>query len=355
MKRRRTENDNSKAYVATPLDVETYKKGDTAESAYSEAVTRATNLADRITSDNGHRYGNFHNYYAFHPVSSRTDYICEMLDYIATEWHRENVSSEKQTIFRYLDVGCNEGDLTLEVSKLLSDAVSARSIAGRDQKQSVTNEISKQSCPTICVTGLDLDVELIRRAEGKVLQQPDLYSKIQATFQVVDVLKDGILQQDNDVSTASVPYRTDLTTLFSTTMWIHIHGGDEGLRTVLQQICSCTRHWILLEPQPSKCYGTAAHRLRRLGLQPVDVSTERLQLRSNAEEAIESILRENDFERVIVKDKRSDRDQREVVTTTKELRCIEATDETRNPWNRSLRLYCRTTGRAGGSELGLIC
>jgi hypothetical protein len=42
-----------------------------------------------------------------------------------------------------------------------------------------------------------------------------------------------------------------LTTIFSTTMWIHIHGGDDGLRSFLERACQWTAKYLLVEPQPS--------------------------------------------------------------------------------------------------------
>ena len=42
-----------------------------------------------------------------------------------------------------------------------------------------------------------------------------------------------------------------LTTIFSTTMWIHVHGGDDGLRSFLVRACQWTANYLLVEPQPS--------------------------------------------------------------------------------------------------------
>jgi hypothetical protein len=43
----------------------------------------------------------------------------------------------------------------------------------------------------------------------------------------------------------------------SVTMWIHLNHGDDGLSRFLEVVASYT-HYLLLEPQPWKCYQTAA-------------------------------------------------------------------------------------------------
>ena len=42
-----------------------------------------------------------------------------------------------------------------------------------------------------------------------------------------------------------------LTTIFSATMWIHVHAGDDGLREFLKRACGWTKMYLLIEPQPS--------------------------------------------------------------------------------------------------------
>jgi Bicoid-interacting protein 3 (Bin3) len=324
------------------------------------------------TPDKGHRYGNFHNYYHFHPVTNRTKLLGEMLGRIASEWEKAvadtTTSATTTTVFRYTDVGCNEGDLTIELARLLADRLdSLRSKADDVVVIQGTTTFETAACcsnpcqgpsaammsttPRVTVTGLDLDPILIERAQCKFqdLQQQERSSKIQANFRAVDVLQQGIPEDTlAGATTAPDSFAADMTTLFSTTMWIHIHGGDEGLRRVLRQICESTRYWILLEPQPSKCYGTAATRLRRMGLEPLDVSSDRLQLRPHVEESIAEILAQNQFERVVM-DKSDDdylygtRSNEEDavdsccgVGTSTPLR-----GEIKTPWNRTLGLFRR--------------
>lgn len=327
--------------------------GEEADGAAAVSVTTAF-IASNAT-DKGHRFGNFHNYYSFHPVTNRTTLLGGMLDWIASEWCKLDATGN---IFRYTDIGCNEGDLTLEVARLLADrfatSLNSESVQGETTAAVVTSsddtpevDTLTWSYPTVQVTGVDLDPLLIERAQRKVheqLQSP----MIRASFRAVDVLKEGILldyESKGDSTTNSSLFTADLTTLFSTTMWIHIHGGDEGLRRVLFQICASTRAWILLEPQPSKCYGTAATRLRRLCLEPpVDVSSDRLQLRANVEEAVEAILAQNQFERVAVgvADKTNNAYDESMAKQGKHVATF-ATGERKTSWNRSLRLYRRVS------------
>jgi SAM-dependent methyltransferase len=256
-------------------DDEDKKEGE----APSTEVTSAT--------DKGHRYGNFHSYYNFHPPVDRISLLTRkggFLEHIAKTWNPTD------TGFSYVDVGCNEGDLTIEIAKAILDQ-----LKGKLQTK-------------VIVKGIDLDPILIERAQEKWQQNESADVAIQASFQEADILSTEISEAE--------AFTADFTSLFSTTMWIHIHGGDEGLTRVLKKLCAQTRHFLLVEPQPSKCYRNATMRLRKLGQPDVDVSSDRLKLRPKIEEEIDKILEEQSFKRV-------------------------QTDTDKTKWNRSLRLYER--------------
>ena len=51
-------------------------------------------------------------------------------------------------------------------------------------------------------------------------------------------------------------------------MWVHVNHGDQGLRLLLERLCSLGA-MLLLEPQPWACYGRAARRLRRQNMPPL--------------------------------------------------------------------------------------
>uniref|UniRef100_A0A8C4XNT8 RNA methyltransferase n=1 Tax=Falco tinnunculus TaxID=100819 RepID=A0A8C4XNT8_FALTI len=61
----------------------------------------------------------------------------------------------------------------------------------------------------------------------------------------------------------------DIVFCMSVTMWIHLNHGDSGLMEFLSFLSSlCT--YLLIEPQPWKCYRAAARRLRKLGRNDFD-------------------------------------------------------------------------------------
>merc|ERR1719491_2179974 len=93
--------------------------------------------------------------------------------------------------------------------------------------------------------------------------------------------------------------RFDLTTIFSTTMWIHIHSGDDGLVAFLERTCRMT-DLLVVEPQPSKCYRSVNVRLRKMNRPGVDASTERLTMRINIEEEVHRVIVGCGFRRVVV-------------------------------------------------------
>ena len=167
--------------------------------------------------DLGHRVGNFHNYYAFHPPSHRLDKMQDILEYIGKRYKKHN------SPFEYCDLGCNEGDLTIEIACAV--------------QQELQTKVHFQ--------GVDIDPVLIERASDKCKSIKN--DKVTGDFQVGNICEnlDKILLDDDSV---------DMTSLFSTTMWIHVQAGDEGLRKVLEQICRKTKQFLVIEPQPSKWY-----------------------------------------------------------------------------------------------------
>lgn len=110
----------------------------------------------------------------------------------------------------------------------------------------------------------DIDPVLVQRAE-KQCPFPDA-----VTFITLDIM---------DRSNRTVPVRSflsqfgrsafDIVFCMSVTMWIHLNHGDHGLCEFLAHVSSLC-HYLLVEPQPWKCYRAAARRLRKLGLHDFD-------------------------------------------------------------------------------------
>eukprot|EP00554_Chaetoceros_debilis_P016570 CAMPEP_0194126606 /NCGR_PEP_ID=MMETSP0150-20130528/60082_1 /TAXON_ID=122233 /ORGANISM="Chaetoceros debilis, Strain MM31A-1" /LENGTH=371 /DNA_ID=CAMNT_0038820479 /DNA_START=66 /DNA_END=1182 /DNA_ORIENTATION=- len=283
----------------------------------------------------------------------------------------DNSAKRNKRKLLYCDLGCNEGDLTLALG----------------------NAIMAETCdPMISLycLGLDIDTELIKRAKSKNKQQ-HVYSYAsqedddededpssmeaqvryieEAEFDACDFNNKDELKDPSSME-AQVRYieeaefdacdfnnkdelllksktylarfdveRFRLISVFSTTMWIHIHGGDKGLVDFFQRICSMT-DYLLLEPQPSKCYRSVNVRLRKLWRPEVDVSTERLELRENIEYEVDRILKDFGFDKVDVDvdanvDVSHKADINEHAYTQKK-------DETsRTAWKRKLQLYRR--------------
>jgi hypothetical protein len=263
-----------------------------------------------IDDATGHRYGNFPNYYSFHPPENRMNVVkrAGILDHILcglSTTSREAAcdecvvaadgaddgngqrkkprldgdsryvqSNDVSGVITYCDLGCNEGDLTIAMAaELLSN---------------YSNADSKQY--TIKCLGLDIDPKLIERANSKY-SSPDTSGNAlvepkesdgrssQITNKVLPIFKTANLCNDKEHNVAvmsfakttntngqntceqdqqqtrdedAAPHQMfDLTSIFSTTMWIHVHAGDEGLKAFLERAFGWTKRFLLVEPQPS--------------------------------------------------------------------------------------------------------
>lgn len=240
--------------------------------------------------DQGHRLGNFHNYYTFHPPSNRLDKMKTLIEHITSSRtsHKRQCTADRKQTFHYCDLGCNEGDLTIEIASAIQSSL--------DQK--------------LNFHGIDIDPKLIERANLKWKDTANVTGHFQAGNLCCDL--DSMLEDQS----------VDLISLLSTTMWVHIHVGDDGLKEVLHLLCKKTRRFLLIEPQPSKCYRNALVRLRKMGRPEFDVRSERLQWRPTIEEEIQKTLESCGFRRVEEK-------------------------TSRTTWNREIQLYemCSESGQ----------
>jgi SAM-dependent methyltransferase len=194
------------------------------------------------------QYGNFINYYQFHPPENRLKLLPTGV------W-------DKTKPFCALDLGCNAGDLTIALCDFLIGKVA--------------------SCN---ILGVDIDPSLIERAQ----EQTENNGQIE--FICLDFMKDSSKVLIKDYLKKRKLEKFDAVFCFSLTMWIHLNHGDEGLRQFLKEICNLG-DLIVLEPQPWKCYRSAVKRMK-LSNAHFPLFTE-LKLRQTVEDEIERFLVEN--------------------------------------------------------------
>ncbi|NWI91109.1 BN3D2 methyltransferase, partial [Pitta sordida] len=215
-------------------------------------------------------FGNFPNYSQFHPPEGRVSLLPPgLLRSLFPELPRPVLA---------LDVGCNSGELSVALFRhLLPEDNSRRDPPGAG------NELNFLCC--------DIDAELIRRAR---LRCPFPRSM---TFTSLDIMDPAARNSLNSHLERFGRSRFDLGFCMSVTMWIHLNHGDSGLREFLAFLASSCS-FLLLEPQPWKCYRAAARRLRRLG-RPEFRHFQTLGIRGDVAGSITRILtRECDMELV---------------------------------------------------------
>lgn len=159
-------------------------------------------------------------------------------------------------MFFLLDIGCNEGNLSLE---LLEKA---------------QREIPQAQCHLL---GIDLDRILIERAKVKYSHNDAIH------FETCDIMNEADRSSvfstywaKFNIDKASTSNKTHeeiggkfhFISLFSITMWIHLHHGDEGILDCFHIVSSMCCGSVLVEPQPWKCYRTANKRVTRQQLPP---------------------------------------------------------------------------------------
>ncbi|CAH0557136.1 unnamed protein product [Brassicogethes aeneus] len=165
------------------------------------------------------KFGNFINYYKFHPPEQRTEHL--PLDL----WY-----SEKNCKQVLLDVGCNAGNLTKSIYDVFNESLSTNTD----------------------ILGIDIDPELIKRAKESY-ECNNIQFKTMNIMEESSDLKDFLDKHSIDQFTT--------TFCFSVTMWIHLNYGDDGLKKFLWNLSKLSKI-LVIEPQPYKCYKEAVKRLK---------------------------------------------------------------------------------------------
>lgn len=239
-------------------------------SSVVEAVEGNADNHDNYIDQSAHLLGNYHKYYTFHSAECRID-LLQQKSLFLDLWK----SLGSPAVFNLMDIGCNEGDLSIALWQLI--------------RSELPPEVQCR------VVGVDLDQALIDLGKSKaVLHNGDCSPhSAKVIFDCVDFTKpdqiDALrlnLQANHGIE------ELHLITVFSTTMWIHINVGDDGLRHFFSSAKSflAPKGVLLVEPQPGRCYTHAAKRCRKLGLESppflhvVD--------RTKADELITKILRD---------------------------------------------------------------
>eukprot|EP01031_Cornospumella_fuschlensis_P026887 gene26887-32494_t len=196
---------------------------------------------ENILELSAHVYGNYHKYYTFHSANSRIQLLTGR-SVFQSIWTAQG----RPANFRILDIGCNEGELSMELLRLV--------------QAELPSEV-------VCeLVGADIDPSLIELAKEKYKD-----SSATANFHCVDFLDHSAV----DIFTAVIRDKFGsqeafhLVTIFSTTMWVHINHGADGLAQFFRHACSLLvprTGSMIIEPQPSKCYKSAVKRCRKLGL-----------------------------------------------------------------------------------------
>jgi SAM-dependent methyltransferase len=207
----------------------------------------------------GHVYGNFPNYYAFHPALTRIELITAQL--VEEIWKNHGSPSK----FFILDVGCNDGDLSIELYRLFVQVLPS----------------------TLCqvyLLGVDLDEALICRANLKLSES----DKAHIEFLCYDIMA------GDDASLAIQTWSKlegqgfNMVTAFSVTMWIHLHHHDDGLLRFLQ-LLSTVASTVLIEPQTWKSYRNAIKRMKKLDI-PLPKHFTTIKYREHVDRDIEHMM-----------------------------------------------------------------
>jgi len=203
-------------------------------------------MATPLRSD-GHSHGNFPNYYAFHPPSKRVGCLPSAAELRRLISRRRVAANDAPLLV--CDLGCNAGDLTVALAEMLASDGGAASLR-------------------VDAIGVDIDAELIERARAR---EPSTVRGVDTTFFAGDLSEEAPWRKLHEAARARRPDAPgfDLVCCFSTTMWIHLHGGDAGLAVFLRRAAALVRPnrgTLLVEPQPWKCYRSARKRQRRLGV-----------------------------------------------------------------------------------------
>ncbi|CAM2094855.1 RNA 5'-monophosphate methyltransferase [Caretta caretta] len=190
-------------------------------------------------------FGNFPNYSRFHPPEGRVRLLPPAL--------LGRLFPAGPSPLLGLDVGCNSGELSVALYRHL--------LGLQENEASPDQPVVGKILNLLCC---DIDAALIERAE-RCSPFPGSIS-----YATLDVMDTGARELFLSSYLSRFSRSTfDIGFCMSVTMWIHLNHGDDGLVEFLSYLSSLCKY-LLIEPQPWKCYRAAARRLRKLGRNDFD-------------------------------------------------------------------------------------
>ena len=175
------------------------------------------------------------------------------------------------------------------ISRSESLTVAYDSLSPQELTRAVYNLVASDggNSKAVHMMGVDLDPVLVQRAAEQQLINPE--DAIE--FQSLDVMTARgqaqlICRQYLERTTRRQKF--DFVFCFSTTMWVHLNHGDEGLKDLLKFLAEWAEN-VIVEPQPWKCYRNAVRRMKRANVDPFPLY-ESLRYRSNILQDVEDIF-----------------------------------------------------------------
>lgn len=191
---------------------------------------------------------------------------------------------EKFSSPNVLDIGCNDGSITIAVAKL-----GLCQVVGIDTDMKLVKRARNAVRDVVLSTQRKPTVAGVNSGNKNACTDADNVFPFNAMFRCEDVCKAG-------ARTAAEKGKYDIVLCLSVTKWIHIAHGDDGIKRFFALVKDCLKEkgCMVLEPQPSKSYKNA----RRRGQAPKDMTLKAFKLRP--EMFKDYLLGEGGFQRMEV-------------------------------------------------------
>ena len=186
-------------------------------------------------------HGNYTHYYGYRLSSTEMDPRLECLE---KSWFMDKT---------VLDIGCNAGNVTMDISLFLG----AKSVVGVDIDPLLIKKARSQLCTKYSLMHEDqVDYfPLSAVLEFGHLHLPKTSHAFPGNveFRLGDWIHEPMPANDED--------RFDVLLALSITKWIHLHGGDGGIKYFFQKCIASLKPGgkLIVEPQPFETYEKRAH------------------------------------------------------------------------------------------------